>query len=421
MAFPWPGKKDVHETGSKPEYPSALELGFPDLPGTKAEPVAKVESGPKADPRDRGGAPSAEQSPDQLLALTQRLEHLGQLLDEAKEQVTSYLLHRESQTAGADPARAMAMQLDTLVEKLGQVSGGGHGVDQKLDAIYGKLDQLSRSAPAGSSGGSGEGASSGASEAAVKSALRPLTEKIEQLDVKFKALDALKEAFVPNLVKVRDALSEQHGVIGNGIRQLTDVVPQYFNALPQYFTAIQQQVAATQQHLDAGIRAVVDLLRPPEAEASAGLGVSGDWQVAILGQDLVDNPTLDFQRQKLLSGVLAGEPASCSLVGTLLVFRSAPAEKMPPLLKDIGEAYYRWQPRTTNKPSEMEVALIDWLQRKCEQGGMSNSIELVHPGERFDSTRHNASERGVEITQVLGWVVLRDNGKVYTKASVAVK
>ena len=52
---------------------------------------------------------------------------------------------------------------------------------------------------------------------------------------------------------------------------------------------------------------------------------------------------------------------------------------------------------------------------------MSNTIELVHPGERFDSTRHNASQRGVEITQVLGWIVLRDNGKVYTKASVAVK
>ena len=52
---------------------------------------------------------------------------------------------------------------------------------------------------------------------------------------------------------------------------------------------------------------------------------------------------------------------------------------------------------------------------------MSNTIELVHPGERFDSTRHNASKRGVEITQVLGWIVLRDNGKVYTKASVAVR
>ena len=52
---------------------------------------------------------------------------------------------------------------------------------------------------------------------------------------------------------------------------------------------------------------------------------------------------------------------------------------------------------------------------------MSNTIELVHPGQRFDSMRHNAAERGVEITQVFGWIVLRDNGKVYTKASVAVK
>jgi hypothetical protein len=52
---------------------------------------------------------------------------------------------------------------------------------------------------------------------------------------------------------------------------------------------------------------------------------------------------------------------------------------------------------------------------------LHNTIELVHPGERFDATRHNASTRGVEITEVHGWIVLRDNGKVYTKANVTVR
>ena len=108
-------------------------------------------------------------------------------------------------------------------------------------------------------------------------------------------------------------------------------------------------------------------------------------------------------------------------MGALLQFRAAAADKMPPLLKDIGEAFYRWQPKSSSRSSELEQALVQWLMRTCEQAGMANTIELVSPGERFDSLRHNAARPGVEITQVLGWIVLRDNGKVYTKASVAVK
>jgi len=46
---------------------------------------------------------------------------------------------------------------------------------------------------------------------------------------------------------------------------------------------------------------------------------------------------------------------------------------------------------------------------------------LVHPGQRFDAARHNAASRGVEIVAVHGWVVLREGGKVYTKATVAVR
>jgi hypothetical protein len=69
----------------------------------------------------------------------------------------------------------------------------------------------------------------------------------------------------------------------------------------------------------------------------------------------------------------------------------------------------------------LEESLVRWLRRTCEAAGIFNSVELVHPGERFDSTRHSAATRGVEITQVQGWVVLRDNGKVYTKATVTAR
>ena len=109
-----------------------------------------------------------------------------------------------------------------------------------------------------------------------------------------------------------------------------------------------------------------------------------------------------------------------AIAAGLACFQSASAERLPKLLKEIGEAYYAWQPKRVPGANPLEEALTAWLQRTCEAAGIANTIELVHPGERFDATRHNASSRGVEIAEVYGWIVLRDNGKVYTKANVAV-
>ncbi|MEI8372236.1 MAG: hypothetical protein WCJ35_05280 [Planctomycetota bacterium] len=417
MAFPWTGKKEVREPGAKPEFPAAFEADISELPGGKGEnPLRSVA-------REAPSRPSAGDS-DPLPALTQRLENLGQLLDEAKEQVTSYLLHRESQSSGDDVSNALARKVDALAERLEQGSGGGRGLEQKLDALYGKIDQLANAtARGGSAPPSSDGSGSGVNEAVLKSAVRPVTEKLDQFEAKLKSIDALKDALLPAITKLRDSHVEQHNTLGAGIRQLGEMVPQYFNALPQYFTALQQQIGAAQQHAGAGLQAIIDILRPPQPEAAAPAGstVGGDWQEALLGGELAHNPALNLDKNQLLNGVLSGDPGACGLVGSFLLFRSAAADKMPPLLKDIGEAFYRWQPKTFNRPSELEKALVEWLMRACDQAGMANTIELVNPGERFDSLRHNASRPGVEITQVLGWIVLRDNGKVYTKASVAVK
>jgi hypothetical protein len=404
------GKKEPPPAGAKREFPAALEAGLPEE-AVEAAPAQRKGSDAPARPAATPGAVAASPQDSPLVALTERLEHLGRLLDQARDQVTAYLVDREA--------------------KLDRLSGGSNrGMDQKLDALYGKLDQValsvSRAGVSSGSAASAEGA--GLSEAALKSAVRPLADKLDQVDAKCKSLaerpaavEALRDAFVQNLVKVRDGLSEQHTALGGGLRQLQELLPQYFNALPQYFTAIQQQVAAVQQRVEAGLRAIAQELHPPEPEPSKTPAIGGDWQGAILGRELADNPALEAQRQQLFSGMLAGEASACSLVGNLMIFRSSPAERMPTLLKEIGEAYYRWHPRATNQPSEMEKALVASLERACAEAGIPNTIELVHPGERFDAMRHNAPQRGVEITQVLGWVVLRDNGKVYTKASVAVK
>jgi hypothetical protein len=367
MPFSWPGKKDEPEASpkSKLEFPEALAADLPPPSPPKAVAAPPVAAPPVVAKGEAAG----------LEELTRRYGQLGMALEQANQQTLAYLIERS------------------------QAAGGGT-LAERLEALSAKIDRLSGGGPATAFAAAAGG------DASSKGASGSVLEKLDQLDARFKALsekaaaiDALKEAFVPTLVKVRDGLSEQHAALGGGIRQV-------------------------QQQFDEGLRALAAMLQPviahfqPPPDAAP---LTGDWQEAILGRELAEHPGLNYQRQRLLAGFLQGEPAACSLVGQLLVFRSSPAEKMPTLLKDIGEAYYRWNPRTSGKADEMENALVAWLQQACDRVGMSNTIELVHPGQRFDSMRHNAAERGVEITQVLGWIVLRDNGKVYTKASVAVK
>ncbi len=202
---------------------------------------------------------------------------------------------------------------------------------------------------------------------------------------------------------------------------------------PLPLRAIESALASMEERIDAAtqdIRNVRDLierrfeqlaerLAPPSSEPESPSDSA--WEKIVLGPEIASQPGLAFQRHQLISGVLEGDGAACALAGHLLVFRSASAERLPPLLKEIGEAYYRWQPKTSPGPSPFEEALAASLQSVCEAAGLRNRIELVEPGERFDAARHNASSRGVEVAEVHGWIVLRDNGKVYTKANVSVR
>ncbi len=145
------------------------------------------------------------------------------------------------------------------------------------------------------------------------------------------------------------------------------------------------------------------------------------WKNIFFGPDLANNQALTALRDKVVEGLLGGDRNTTGLAGTILLFQAATPDRMPQILKDVGEAYYRWHPRTALGNDPLRNALVTWLHRKCESVGVSNTIEIVQPGDRFESSRHNSKQRGVEVTQVAGWVVLRDNGKVYTKATVAVK
>ena len=278
MAFTWPGKKEVREPVAKAEFPAALEADIAEVPASKGENPLRVAA------REAPTRPPAGEA-DALAALTERLEDLGKLLDGTKEQVTSYLLHRESQLAGGDQGKSTDEKFDGLLDKM--VSYG-----LVLDAIHRKVEQLvsagPRSAPAVAGG---EGGGPSVSEAALKSVVRPVGEKLEQVEGKLKSIDALKDALVSAITKLRDAHAEQHNTLGAGIRQLGEMVPQYFNALPQYFTAIQQHVVAAQQHADAGLRAISKsfVLRHPQAgprrrlppnRPSAAIGKRPSWAVS---------------------------------------------------------------------------------------------------------------------------------------------
>lgn len=156
--------------------------------------------------------------------------------------------------------------------------------------------------------------------------------------------------------------------------------------------------------------------------AAAGPSDDGSaWESVIFGDELAANPSIAEGRKQIIAGLQQQEPAAMALAGTLLEVRSAANDRVPQLLKDVGEAYYQWHPAHGSESDALRDCLIVWLEGKCDEIGAGNRIELARVGDRYDSTRHNAKSRGVEVADVYGWIVLRDNGKVYTKASVAVR
>jgi hypothetical protein len=339
------------------------------------------KTGPPAVPAPPAGREATGAS-DDLSIVAERLAEVGRLLGETNAQVVAYLAHRETETRGGQAGPEVSEKLDAL---------GG-----KLDALAEKLDRLA-AAPASAAGA---GAAAGIDPALLGRLIDPLAQKLDQLDRGLQSLAAGPQG---------------DGGAAATVQELRREAAAHHESLSAAFRQIRQQ-------LEDGVRELAEYVRPAPADPNAATPAgAAEWQRAILGPRLAADPALDFQRQRLLSGVLDGDAGACALAGQLLVFQSSPPEKMAPLLKEIGEAFYRWQPKSQPGNNRMEEALVAWLEKTCDEAGIGNRIELVHPGERFDSSRHTADGRGVEITDVRGWIVLRDNGKVYTKATVAVR
>ncbi len=157
---------------------------------------------------------------------------------------------------------------------------------------------------------------------------------------------------------------------------------------------------------------------PTAQPAAAPVGVG--LEEVLFGRDFPADAEVDGGRSELIRHLMSGDDDAATLVGNLLIFRAAQADRASQLLKEVGEAWYRWRP-FSGASDPMLAALVEWLQNSCEKQGVQHRIELVHPGDRFDSARHHARQRGVEVAEVQGWVVLRDNGRVYTKAGVTLR
>lgn len=149
---------------------------------------------------------------------------------------------------------------------------------------------------------------------------------------------------------------------------------------------------------------------------------SAPSQMSAIFGNLVQDASIHGELEYLLRGIQERDPASSYFVGVILMFQSSAPDKMVLLLKDLGEALYRWvNALPENDLEHFQEVVVGWAQWLCENAGLQNRIELVRSGQRFDATRHNSTARGVTVTQVHGWVVLRGNGSVYSKALVDVQ
>lgn len=140
---------------------------------------------------------------------------------------------------------------------------------------------------------------------------------------------------------------------------------------------------------------------------------------AVFGEDVGKSPELRIERDRLLDGLMRQDPHAGCFVGYLLLFQFAAVSERPRILRPLGEAFYRWCPKD-NGTQIFETAVIGWVNRRCQQVGLSLRVEAVTLNCRFDAERHHAAgQAGRDVTDVLGWVV-RSQDRIFDRAMVGV-
>lgn len=335
---------------------------------------------PKSQPAETGSL---------LMTLREQLQELRTRFDATDAQIANYL--RDSATlpsASTGNGEAMAH------------------VQESLDRLLTKVDELAPS-PADSPEGSPATPSIGGNQE-VLDTLKKLAE--HQSHLAGKVVNTLAKRILEEL----DLLRIQQIVHETLTTELDrrEAVAEEKNAPPPD----EDPMSLTDSDEDIQLNEVDLTEEPPPEETSS----NDDWSRAIWGDGLVESEAFASFLEELNQRLLDGDREIANLAGRLLIFRQAPPEAKPQLLKDVGEAYYRTQIDQNQPNRPFEHALIDWLQADCDKSGLPNTIEVVHVGERFDKSRHTSTTRGgAEVSEVFGWIVLTEGGRVYTRATVA--
>ena len=425
MAFNWPGKKEIREPGAKPEFPAALAAEIAERARRQGRESIRDEGPALGDPRDspapvRRGQRSLAR-PDATAGDPRQVARRGQGAGHFLSLAPRVASRRATIVSRRWPAKSMPWPNGSNRDPA--AAGGSIRSSTPSTARSTSWPTLPPAAAAAQRS-AGEGGGSGPSEAALESAVRPVGEKLEQFEARLKSIDALKEALVAAITKLRDAHAEQHNTLGR--RHPPD--RRDGAAIFQCPAAVLHgHPAASGCRPTARRRGAAGNHRNPSSAAarepaSAGPAVGGDWQEALLGGELAHNPALNLDKNQLLNGVLSGDP------GGLRPGGKPPAVPRRRGRQDAAAAEGHRRGLLSLAAQDLRTAPANW-RRPSSSGSCGPATRPAWPtpsswsipGERFDSLRHNASRPGVEITQVLGWIVLRDNGKVYTKASVAVK
>ncbi|MCO6458730.1 MAG: hypothetical protein J5I93_25770 [Pirellulaceae bacterium] len=193
-------------------------------------------------------------------------------------------------------------------------------------------------------------------------------------------------------------------------------------AVAQAMAGLTGRLDALLEHVEQLDRRLEELASPSTTPAANTPPPEQDTlQQLVFGGQPSGDPALVQSRRELLNGVLRGQDKAIGLAARLMLVHAVGSEELMPLLKETGEAYYRWRPKRLDEQDPLESSLVESLGKRIAAVGLRNSIELVRPGDRYDATRHLSSDRGVEVSEVRGWAVLRDNGKPLTKALVGLR
>ncbi|MBS0205936.1 MAG: hypothetical protein JSS49_23800 [Planctomycetes bacterium] len=224
------------------------------------------------------------------------------------------------------------------------------------------------------------------------------------------------------LPKLASIIQESHRRLSGRLKQ----VEEKLSAIASDGLAAREAINRTRPDSDDAamlLEAVTANVPQSSAAGSTKAPLTAVDPAVLFGGDLIGDSRTTDGLVELTRRLADDDPKAIGLIGQLMTWRSAPRERIPKLLGDVGDSFYACFPRSSDQIPPLELALVETLAKKCIECDVPNTIELVRPGERFDPSRHRmrAGDRGAEVTEIHGWIVVGPDGQILNRAQVGVK